>query len=124
MKSGALQMATAFLISVAEPPVVRLPTINGDTNMAKLKLLSAALLAAAVVATPAMAREGHRHLRHGSPYAAEDYYAGPAPAGAYAAVPYAPGYGYGYARGCAPGPRVGAFATQPWDNKPTCGPGY
>jgi hypothetical protein len=101
--------------------------------MARLELLSAALLVAAVVATPAMAREGHRHLRHhGSPYAAQDYYAGPAPAGAYAAVPYAPGYGYGYGygytRSCAPGPRVGAFATQPWDNDPTCpawwGPGY
>jgi hypothetical protein len=32
-------------------------------------------------------------------------------------------YGYGYYRsGCAPGPRVGAFATAPWANLPTCPP--
>ena len=92
--------------------------------MAKLQLLSAALFATAVIAAPAMAREHHAHARHHSPYAAQDYYAGPTPAGAYAAVPYAPyGYGYGYADTCAPGPRVGAFATQPWDNDPTCAPG-
>lgn len=91
--------------------------------MAKLQLLSAALFAAAVVAAPAMARAGHIHSRYGNPYAAEDYYAGPAPAGAYVAVPYAPGYRYGYANSCAPGPRVGAFASQPWDNDPTCAPG-
>ena len=52
------------------------------------------------------------------------------PYGAYAAEPYAAGaavpygaYGYGYYRlDCAPGPRVGAFATQPWDDVPTCPP--
>ena len=44
------------------------------------------------------------------------------PYGAYAAMPYGP-YGYGYYRlDCAPGPRVGAFATQPWDDVPTCSP--
>ncbi len=92
--------------------------------MAKLNLFSAALFAAAVIAAPAMARQGHVHPSYGTTYAAEDYYAGPAPAGAFAAVPYAPyGYGYGYANTCAPGPRVGAFATQPWDNNPTCAPG-
>ncbi|MGE5157945.1 MAG: hypothetical protein ACM3OF_07330 [Gemmatimonas sp.] len=91
--------------------------------MAKLQFLSAALLAAAVVATPAMAREGHMYSRYGDPYAAEDSYAGPAPAGAYVAAPYARGYGYGYASTCAPAPRVGAFASQPWDNDPTCAPG-
>jgi hypothetical protein len=32
-------------------------------------------------------------------------------------------YGYGsYRSGCAPGPRVGAFATAPWANLPTCPP--
>jgi hypothetical protein len=30
-------------------------------------------------------------------------------------------YDYGYYRSpCAPGPRVGAFATAPWTNAPTC----
>jgi hypothetical protein len=42
----------------------------------------------------------------------------------YGAVPYRP-YGYGYRYDCAPGPRVGAFATQPWTDAPSCGPwGY
>ena len=29
---------------------------------------------------------------------------------------------YGYRYDCAPGPRVGAFASQPWTNAPTCRP--
>jgi hypothetical protein len=44
---------------------------------------------------------------------------GAVPYGAYGAVPYG-AYGYGY--GCTPGPRVGAFATAPWTNTPTCPP--
>ncbi len=58
----------------------------------------------------------------------EAYDAGPyeaydaVPYGAYVAVPYgAYGYGY-YGSGCAPGPRVGAFATAPWTDTPTCPP--
>lgn len=43
-----------------------------------------------------------------------------APYGGYVPVPYGIGaYGYG---DCAPGPRVGAFATQPWTDMPTCPP--
>lgn len=64
--------------------------------MASLKLISATLVAAAFIAAPAMAR-----IHHGRQYvpasAAEDAYA-------------STGYGYH----CAPGPRVGAFATAPW----------
>ena len=60
--------------------------------MTKLKLLSAALIAAAALATPAMAREGHA-LRHRA-----------------------------NATVCIPAPAVGAFATQPWDNGPPCEP--
>ena len=45
-----------------------------------------------------------------------------APYGGYGAVPYG-AYGYGYYRtDCVPGPRVGAFATQPWTDAPTCPP--
>jgi hypothetical protein len=61
--------------------------------MTKLKLLSAALIAAAALATPAMAREGHAALRHRVNTAV-----------------------------CTPAPAVGAFATQPWDNGPPCEP--
>jgi hypothetical protein len=50
--------------------------------------------------------------------AAYGYAAGPY--GAYAAGPYG-AYGYG-TMGCAPWPRVGAFAGQPWSNLPTCPP--
>lgn len=36
---------------------------------------------------------------------------------------YDAAYGYGYYRsGCLPGPRVGAFATAPWTDTPTCPP--
>lgn len=65
--------------------------------MTTLKLLSAALIAAATLATPAMAREGH--VRHqASAATASD------------------------ARACVTAPAVGAFATQPWDNAPPCEP--
>jgi hypothetical protein len=63
----------------------------------------------------------------GSAYAGYGYGAGPyeaydaMPYGAYGAVPY--GYGYGSHRlDCAPGPRVGAFATAPWTDARTCPP--
>jgi hypothetical protein len=64
--------------------------------MTKCKLLSAGLIAAAVLVPPAMARESHVRSRH----AAES---------TYAAAPNA---------ACVRAPRVGAFATQPWANPP------
>jgi hypothetical protein len=79
--------------------------------MSPVTLLSAALIAAAALATPAMAREGHVNPRHQArvttaPYDAYD-------------APY-----YVDARGCIPAPAVGAFATQPWTNAaPPCEPG-
>lgn len=75
--------------------------------MTKLKLLSAALIAAAALATPAMARESGvaspRHAVQTSASTMSDarYYDG---------------------RSCVPAPAVGAFATQPWDNAPPCQP--
>jgi len=109
--------------------------------MTQLKLLSSALLAAAVIATPAMAREHHvvRHSvddAYASMGAADAYAAAPdayaaAPDVAYAAAPYPAyaGYGYrGYGYGCVPAPRVGSFAGDPWTNDVPCvpgsGPGY
>jgi hypothetical protein len=70
-------------------------------------------------ATPAsVAGVTRRHVRHGA------YVAGATAVGTTAAVRSAYGaYGYGYNRsGCLPGPRVGAFATSPWDSTPTCPP--
>jgi hypothetical protein len=80
--------------------------------MTKLELLSAGLVAAAMLATPAMARQGHVTSRH---LAADTY------GSATAAARYIDG------RLCYPAPRVGAFATQPWGNgNVPCepGPGY
>jgi hypothetical protein len=73
--------------------------------MTKVKLLSAALIAAATLATPAMARTNHVASRH----PAED-----ANASAFPAARDIDG------RVCIPAPRVGAFATDPWseDNVP------
>jgi hypothetical protein len=70
--------------------------------MTKLKLLSAALIAAATLATPAMARESHRALD------------------AFAST--TPGTRNIDGRLCHPAPAVGAFATAPWDKGPPCEP--
>jgi hypothetical protein len=75
--------------------------------MTKMKLLSAALIAAAALATPAMARESGVASRH----LAEDANASTTPDARYVD-----------GRLCNPAPAVGAFATQPWDNNPPCEP--
>ncbi len=67
--------------------------------MTTLKLLSAALIAAATLATPAMAREGHVTSRYRANAATTSD-----------------------GRVCVPAPAVGAFATQPWDSGPPCEP--
>jgi hypothetical protein len=78
--------------------------------------VGAGVAAAAAIGTAAAigsAYDGYYDDPYGS-YGAYDA----APYGAYGAGPYG-AYGYGYS-GCAPGPRVGAFATAPWNNSPTC----
>jgi hypothetical protein len=79
--------------------------------MTKLKLLSAGLIAAAVLTTPAMARQGHVTSRQ---LAANAYVGDAYASDAYASA--APNARYVDGRFCVPAPRVGAFATQPWDN--------
>jgi hypothetical protein len=75
--------------------------------MTKLKLLPAALIAAAMLTTPVMAREHHPNARHLAESAHESAM---------------PGGRYIDGRLCNPAPRVGAFATQPWDNETPCEP--
>jgi hypothetical protein len=79
--------------------------------MTKSRLLTAGLIAAAMLATPVAAREHHPSARQ----LAE---------GADVSAPSAPLYIDG--RICYPAPRVDAFAGQPWDNDIPCepGPGY
>jgi hypothetical protein len=80
--------------------------------MTKLKLLSAGLIAAAMLTTPVMAREHHLKARHVAKGA--DAGASPAPINL-------------GGRLCYPAPRVGSFAGEPWTgNNIPCepGPGY
>jgi hypothetical protein len=71
--------------------------------MTKLTVLSAGFIAVAMLATPVAARE-HHVTRH---YAVDsDVSTAPAPA-------------Y-FGGSCNPAPRVGAFATAPWDTAPPC----
>jgi hypothetical protein len=65
------------------------------------KVLSAALIAAAMLATPAMARESHvKHHTNSSATTTERYVDG---------------------NDCVRAPAVGAFASQPW-SRPPCEP--
>lgn len=86
--------------------------------MSKLALLSSGLIAAAIIATPAMARN-HHTARQAAPdqSVATDTYPGYYAGGPYGA--YAGPYG-GYSYSCTPAPRVGAFATAPWTDQPAC----
>jgi hypothetical protein len=81
--------------------------IHWRNRMTKLKFLSAALVAAATFAAPAMARESGVASRR---------------AAAYANAGTAPSARYVDGRVCIPAPAVGAFASQPWDNGPPCEP--
>lgn len=83
--------------------------------MTQLKLLSAALFTAAIIASPAMAR--HHHAA--SQYSPEDAYVVPLQAGS-------PNYTYANHRNdvrCVSAPRVGQFASEQWDNDVPCMPG-
>ena len=84
-------------------------TRNGEVEMTTIKLLSAGMIAAAMLATPVMARDNHMARQH----ATENVNASDP-----AAARYVDG------QVCIPAPRVGAFATAPWtgDNIP-CEPG-
>lgn len=79
--------------------------------MTKSKLTSVVLIAAAVLATPAMAREGGHTNSMASRHVADD-----------SGKRMTPQVRYIHGQVCTPAPRVGAFATQPWDNGPPCEP--
>ena len=70
--------------------------------MTKLKLLSTALIAAAMLATPTMARESHVTSRHHAEHANASAF---------------PTAGYIDARVGIPAPRVGAFPPAPPDGE-------
>jgi hypothetical protein len=76
--------------------------------MTNHKLLSALLIAAAMTITLVLAREHHHPASH--------------PAEGANALNPTPGANYIDGHVCYPAPRVGAFATQPWDDGPPCSP--
>ncbi|MCP3368039.1 hypothetical protein [Bradyrhizobium cajani] len=73
--------------------------------MTTLKLLSAGLMVAAMISSPAMAREGSNHMRRAN-------------VDAYGSVQRVP---VTSKRGCVRAPDVGAYATAPW-RRPPCEP--
>ncbi|OAF10711.1 hypothetical protein AYJ54_10640 [Bradyrhizobium centrolobii] len=73
--------------------------------MTTLKLLSAGLIVAATLASPAMARESSKHLRHTT-------------ANAYASAQRTP---TASKSGCVRAPDVGSYASAPW-RRPPCEP--
>jgi hypothetical protein len=75
--------------------------------MTKSKLLTAGVIAAAMLAGPVAARKIHPVARQ---------LAESADVSDLSAAPYVDG------PVCVPAPRVGAFATQPWDNSTPCEP--
>jgi hypothetical protein len=79
--------------------------------MTKLKLLPAALIAAAMLTTPVVAQENHSKARHLAESGQES-----AHHSATTSARYIDGHH------CNPAPRLGAFATQPWDNDTPCEP--
>jgi hypothetical protein len=84
--------------------------------MTQLKLLSAAFVTAAIIASPAIAR--HHHAA--SQYYPDDAYV----AAAQGDAPYA--FAYANHRNdvrCVSAPRVGQFASDQWDNDVPCIPG-
>ena len=71
--------------------------------MTKLKLMPVALIAAAMLTTPVVARQNHLNARHRAEIAHDSA---------------TPGARYIDGQLCYPAPRVGAFASQPWSNPP------
>ena len=99
--------------------------------MTKSKIACAAMLASMLIAAPAFAQDATA-FGYGSPY--DSYaYMGPAPTvhhgravsrnAAMSNEAVAPAYDF-YGAACIPAPRVGAFATQPWDTQTPCEPSY
>jgi hypothetical protein len=73
----------------------------GEIEMTRFKTLSAGLIAVAMLATPVMAREHHRHFTRNDDAAAT--------------------YGDFNGRDCVRAPNVGAYASDPY-TQPPCEP--
>ena len=109
VRSLAIALAIAVPIAVTATAKSSAAPINGMSIKA---------------AVPAVTTDVRYQVRRGHPY--PSYWGYPAYS-SYWGYPtynsYYGAYGYGYSRSaCLPGPRVGAFATAPWTDTPTCPP--
>jgi hypothetical protein len=111
--------------------VRRAPREMEKRIMTKFKMACAATFASMLIAAPAFAQDAMA-FGNGSPY--DSYaYTGPAQvvhhgravsrSTATSSEVAAPAYGFD-GPACIPAPRVGAFATQPWDTQTPCEPNY
>jgi hypothetical protein len=105
----AIALAIAVPIAVSATTKSSAAPINGTSIKA---------------AVPAVTTDVRYQVRRGHPY--PSYWGYPAYSSYWGYPTYNSNYGaygYGYYRSaCAPGPRVGAFATEPWTDAPTCPP--
>jgi hypothetical protein len=116
----------AVSVASAQARVGRPATAVSVAGVTRRHLRRGAYVGAGIAGAAAVGAAAAIGSTYGSYYGGNPYYGdagyGAGPYGAYAAVPYG-AYGYGYYRkDCAPWPRVGAFATAPWTDAPTCPP--
>ncbi|SDJ36600.1 hypothetical protein SAMN05216338_104741 [Bradyrhizobium sp. Rc2d] len=118
IRSLAIALAIAVPLALAATAKSSAAQINGTSIKA---------------ATPAVTTDVRYQVRRGHPhpsywgYPAYSSYWGYSADNSYWDYPTydsyygADGYGY-YTSGCLPAPRVGAYATAPWTDTPTCSP--
>jgi hypothetical protein len=110
-REETLTSKARLLLHLTDKPNLMAFYVRWSNSMTKLKLVPAVLIAAAMLTTPVVAREHHPNARHLTERAQDNAY--------YSATP---GWRYLDGRYCTPAPRVGAFASQPWDNDTPCEP--
>ncbi|MEY9161604.1 hypothetical protein [Bradyrhizobium japonicum] len=127
VRSLAIALAIAVPIGIAATAESSAAPINGTS-------MKAAALAVTTDVHYPVRRSHPHHPYPGYPtynsywgYPAYDSYRDHPTYGSYWEYPtynsYYRAYDYGFNRsGCLPGPRVGAFATAPWTDTPTCPP--
>ena len=120
VRSLAIALAIAIPIAVAATAKSSAAPINGTSIKAAIP---------AVTDVRYQVRRGHPYPSYWSyssnwGYPDNNSYWGDPAYSSYWGYPTSYGaYGYGYySSACVPGPRVGAFATAPWTDAPTCPP--
>jgi hypothetical protein len=117
VRSLAIALAIAVSIAVTATAKSSAAPINGTSIKAAVP--------AVTTGVRYQVRRGHSYPSYWATY--NSYWGYPASSSYWSYPTYNSYYGaydYGYYRSaCGPGPRVGAFATAPWTDAPTC-PAY